>query len=93
LFRPLVRLFVFSGGDYSSLFHVAKDVLSRLRGIAFTDSVHSIDEDESKPVADFLRAHAINYVTSDKPLGTVIRRTGLFAAKGSRSFLLVLAVC
>jgi hypothetical protein len=57
------------------------DVLGRLRAVAFTDSVHSVSDDESRPVARFIMEHAQNYVTSDEPLDTPIRRDSLMGEK------------
>lgn len=47
-----------------------KQVLSRLKAIAFTDSVHSVSPRDPADVQKFLRKHAINWVQSDKPLDT-----------------------
>jgi hypothetical protein len=52
----------------------AKDVLTRLRAVAFTDSVHSVPDDASKPVREFMLKHCVNYVKSDEPLDTPIER-------------------
>jgi len=46
------------------------EVLPRCVGVAFTDSVHSVSPCDPAPVGQFIREHAINWVTSDKPLDT-----------------------
>jgi hypothetical protein len=46
------------------------DVLKRLRGIAFTDSVHSVQRKDSKGVQQFVMDHCVNWVTSKQPLDT-----------------------
>jgi len=48
-------------------------VLPKLRGVAFTDSVHSVMSSDPKPVRDFICQNAINWVTSDRPLDTLIQ--------------------
>ena len=47
-------------------------VISKLRAIAFTDSVHSILPTDPKPVKDFVTNNAINWECSDKPLDTLL---------------------
>jgi hypothetical protein len=44
------------------------DVMKRLRGIAFTDSVHGMSRKDDKQVLDFVSKHCVNWVTSKKPL-------------------------
>jgi len=46
------------------------DVLAKLRGIAFTDSVHWVSPRDGKATRAFIKNHAINWVRSDKPLDT-----------------------
>jgi len=47
-----------------------KQVLSKLKAIAFTDSVHSSSPRDPTDVQKFLKKHAVNWVQSDKPLDT-----------------------
>lgn len=47
-----------------------KQILPKLKAIAFTDSVSSVLKKDSPKVKDFIRKHAINWVQSDKPLDT-----------------------
>jgi hypothetical protein len=48
-------------------------VLKKLRGVGFTDSVHSVEKFDPKRTQQFITQNAINWVTSDKPLDTKIR--------------------
>ncbi len=48
------------------------EVLPRLRGVAFTDSVHSVMPSDPEPVRSFICQNAINWVTSEQPLDTLI---------------------
>jgi len=50
------------------------EVLSRLRAIAFTDSVHSVMKRDPPLVKKFISQHAKNWVQSDKPLDTLCSR-------------------
>jgi hypothetical protein len=53
------------------------EALKRLCGIAFTDSVHGMVAGNKKHVTHFIEKRARNWVTSQKPLDTPIRkRTG-----------------
>jgi hypothetical protein len=49
------------------------EALKRLRGIAFTDSVHSVSSSDPRPVQEFIVKNAINWVTSDRKLDTLER--------------------
>ncbi|KAF0978941.1 hypothetical protein FDP41_002011 [Naegleria fowleri] len=62
-----------------------QSTLSKVRGIAFTDSVHSVYSSDPKPVRDFIVDHAVNWVTSDKPCDTVVSRKRQGAACECRS--------
>lgn len=42
--------------------------MKRLRGIAFTDSVHSMHRKDSNEVLEYVKKNCINWVTSTKPL-------------------------
>jgi len=60
-----------SAGGYCTLELMGsrkKEVLPKLRGIAFTDSVHSVSSREDKDVRNFLKENAVNWVQSEKPL-------------------------
>ena len=48
------------------------ETLNRVRGIAFTDSVHSVYSSDPKLVRDFIVDNAINWVTSDKPCDQLV---------------------
>jgi len=65
-----------AGGDCTMhlLKQRGKDVLPKLRAVAFTDSVHSVASSDPAEVKSFIRSHAINFVTSELPLGTAIKR-------------------
>jgi hypothetical protein len=52
-------------------------VLKRLRGVGFTDSVHSVERIDPKRTQEFITKNAINWVTSDKPLDTKVRDGGM----------------
>jgi len=45
-----------------------KSIISKTRGIGFTDSVHSIEEDNPKYFLDYLMQNSINWVTSKKKI-------------------------
>jgi len=47
-----------------------KDILPKLKAIAFTDSVHWVSPKDPSSVVKFLKKNAINWVQSDKPLDT-----------------------
>ncbi len=47
-------------------------VLKRLRGVAFTDAVHSVMPSDPPAVKKFIVNKAINWVTSNKPLDTLL---------------------
>jgi len=47
-----------------------KEILPKLRAIAFTDSVHWVSPKDPPVVQNFIRKNAINWVQSDKPLDT-----------------------
>jgi len=53
-----------------------KEVLSRLKAIAFTDSVHWVSPKDPPAVQNFIRKHAINWVGSDEPLDTPEPKSG-----------------
>jgi len=46
------------------------DVLERVRCVAMTDSVHTVDDNTPEDIQDFLKERARNWVVSDKPLDT-----------------------
>jgi len=48
-------------------------IKKRVRGIGFTDSVHSVERSDPPLVKQFVMQNAINWVTSDKPLDTELR--------------------
>jgi hypothetical protein len=51
-----------------------KEVLDRLRGIAFTDSVHSLRRALSKHAKEFLAKNSCNWVQSRSKLDTVVEK-------------------
>eukprot|EP00026_Physarum_polycephalum_P010134 Phypoly_transcript_10285.p1 GENE.Phypoly_transcript_10285~~Phypoly_transcript_10285.p1 ORF type:complete len:331 (+),score=73.34 Phypoly_transcript_10285:209-1201(+) len=55
------------------LFNRAEQVYERVKGIAFTDSVHSVKSETKKKGSAFLAARARNWVKSKKPLDTEIQ--------------------
>lgn len=67
----------YGGVSLMSLFKTqnATEVLHQLKAVAFTDSVHHVNGRFNKvpaAVKRFLRDHAIDWVTSGEPLGTVV---------------------
>lgn len=60
-------------GTVELLKHRGDKFYNRLRGIAFTDSVHMISKMDPDHVKKFVMGNAINWVTSDKPLDTKIK--------------------
>jgi len=50
-----------------------KSLIAKTRGIGFTDSVHTIEEDDPKYFLDYLMQNTINWVTSKKKLDTFIK--------------------
>eukprot|EP01119_Soliformovum_irregulare_P009878 TRINITY_DN2378_c1_g1_i2.p1 TRINITY_DN2378_c1_g1~~TRINITY_DN2378_c1_g1_i2.p1 ORF type:complete len:528 (-),score=126.03 TRINITY_DN2378_c1_g1_i2:269-1810(-) len=53
-----------------------KDILPRLKAVAFTDSVHSISPKDPAPVRKFLKSHAKNWVMSSEALDTPCHEGG-----------------
>jgi len=51
-----------------------EEILPRLRGIAFTDSVHWVSPRDPAAVRKFVIAHAVNWVKSDEPLDTLVTK-------------------
>ncbi|EFC37510.1 hypothetical protein NAEGRDRAFT_81892 [Naegleria gruberi] len=49
-----------------------QECLNRVRAIAFTDSVHSVNSSDPKPVRDFVVANAVNWVTSEKQCDVLV---------------------
>jgi len=49
------------------------EALPRLRGVAFTDSVHWVSPRDPPAVRRFIKEHAINWVKSDAPLDTPVK--------------------
>lgn len=48
--------------------HTEAELLPKLRGVAFTDSVHWVSPRHPKATRAFIKEHAINWVRSEKPL-------------------------
>jgi hypothetical protein len=65
-----------AGGDTTMnlLRNREKDLLPKLRCVAFTDAVHSVLPSESKAIKQFLQANGIHFVASNKPLNTEIKK-------------------
>jgi len=51
-----------------------EQILARVKGIAFTDSVHSLNPRLTKEARAFLAHHARNWVKSKEPLDTLIHK-------------------
>jgi hypothetical protein len=73
--RDLVIVAHSAGGHCTmQLLREREELMTRLRAIAFTDSVHSVSLRESKEVVDFFRrGDARDWVQSNKPLDTPIK--------------------
>eukprot|EP01094_Clydonella_sp_ATCC50884_P023062 TRINITY_DN5431_c0_g2_i3.p1 TRINITY_DN5431_c0_g2~~TRINITY_DN5431_c0_g2_i3.p1 ORF type:complete len:274 (-),score=80.16 TRINITY_DN5431_c0_g2_i3:273-1094(-) len=56
----------------SLLRHAKESLVPRVRAIAFTDSVHFVGKHEEEHVKRVVSARAVNYVTSDEPLDTLL---------------------
>jgi hypothetical protein len=57
------------------------EVLKKLRGIAFTDSVHSVSLSDPAAMREFICNHATNWVTSDTPLDTLIQPASRYGCR------------
>ena len=66
-----------SAGGFSTmqLLRHRPEIRKKITSIAFTDSVHSVSRSETQPVLSLLRATAVNYVRSNKPLDTRLGRS------------------
>ena len=53
-----------------------KQVLAKLKAIAFTDSVHWVSPNDPPAVRKFVIKNAINWMQSDLPLDTPMKQPG-----------------